>query len=269
MSNTPPAFTKTYKAAGTPNVPYFSLSEIDPGKTGIINKRSFSKAIRSAFPDKDYDGLIILDWEGEDFNTLKFKPIEEQSFNKSIQQFIALIKYTRELRPKAQIGVWDLPLSIYYVNVDTTWRKRNSLIDEIIMECDVLMPNLYDYYPTGAVPWQDDTAYVREVLKVTFEKATKYNKAVMPFVWHRYSDAVEASALKAIEPYEFVQQMKLIAETSYFGRKVNGVIWWQEDLYYINIKAPNIMKEMKGMDVLAYREKVLLEYWQLLRTIFR
>lgn len=269
MSNTPPKFEQTYKAAGIPNIPYFSMQDIDPDKSGNLNKASFSKSIQKAFPDKNYSGLIILDWEGEDFDVLKFKPINNNTYNNSLKKYLDLVKYTRQLRPKAQIGIYDIPMAIYFVKVDTTWRRRNSLIESLINACDVLMPSLYDIYPTGAVSWQDDTTYITEVLKLTLEKAAKFNKAVIPFVWHRYSDAIQESGLYAIEPEEFYRQIKLMSEISYNGRRINGVIWWQEDLYFMNIKAPNIVREMGKEDPLTYREGVLLRYWDLLRRVYR
>lgn len=98
--------------------------------------------------------------------------------------------------------------------------------------------------------------------------AVKFRKPVLPFIWHRYSDAIPETGLKKIDEGEFVHQLRLMRSVSYRRKKINGVIWWQEDLYFLNVSAPNITKEMEGIERDKYRDDVLLKYWSLAKKVF-
>ncbi len=92
------------------------------------------------------------------------------------------------------------------------------------------MPSLYEVYPTGAVSWQNDTAFIKQNLLKTLQHAYKYNKPVLPFIWHPYFNAIVESRVLSIEPKEFLNQAMLMKSVSRNGKKINGVIWWQEYL---------------------------------------
>lgn len=269
MSNMPANFSKNIKSAKIPNCIYFSTNYIDPLNTLKIDKIAFKTQLNKQVPDLNYKGILVLDWENEIFDTLREGKPNTQIWDEGVSNFIEAIKYAKKLRPKAQWGYWNIPLAIYFVKLDTLWSKRIDATEKLIQECDILMPSLYDVYPTGAVSWQDDTAFIKQNLLKTLAIASKYDKPVLPFVWHRYSDAVKESGLTSIEPKEFANQLALMKSVSYKGKKINGVIWWQEDLYFINVKSANIMKEMKGRSNERYRDDVLSQYFRILKKLFK
>lgn len=269
MSNMPVNFSKSIKLNKVPNCLYFSNDDIDPKKTCRINQSNFKKVLDKKVPDINYKGILILDWENEGFDSLREGKPYSKMWNQTIDNFIAAIRYAKKLRPKAQWGYWNIPLAIYFVKVDTLWDDRIDATSKLVKECDILMPSLYDVYPTGAVSWQDDTAFIKSNLEKTLQLGLKYNKPVLPFVWHRYSDAVKESGLASIEPKEFANQIALMKSISYKGKKINGVIWWQEDLYFINIKSKNVLDEMVGKQQDNYRDEVLIKYFSILRKLFK
>jgi len=199
---------------------------------------------------------------------LKFsKQVNSAEFEEAVNVFIEVIQFSKLLRPKAQWAYWDIPGSIYYVEVDAFWQARYDGLERLLSEVDILMPHLYDYYPDGVRSAHEDSAYIQEILKKTLEKAVKFKKPVLPFIWHRYSDAIKETGLISINEIEFLRQLKEMCEVSYEGKKINGVIWWHEDLYFINIEAPNIMKEMGTKNRDSYRDEVLYKYWSLAKEV--
>lgn len=269
MSNSGPQFSEVLKRAGLRNCIYFSGRDIDPGQTGRLNKEALKISVDRLVPDTAFQGILMLDWEDSLYNRLKFGGnIDDKGFDDAVNEFIRVLQYAKTLRPRAQWAYWDIPMSIFWVDVDTLWRRRIDRISPLLKEVDILMPHLYDYFPNGVRSGREDSAYIVQILTKTLEMAVKFRKPVLPFIWHRYSDAIPETGLKKIDEREFVQQLRLMRSVSYKRKKINGVIWWQEDLYFLNISAPNITKEMEGIERDKYRDEVLMKYWSLAKQVF-
>lgn len=269
MSNSAPQFGEVLKRAGLRNCIYFSGRDIDPEQTGTLNKAALKVSVDRLVPDTAFAGILVLDWEDSLYNRLKFGGnIDDKGFDAAVDEFIRVLRYAKTLRPRAQWAYWDIPMSIFWVDVDTLWRRRIDRISPLLKEVDILMPHLYDYFPTGVRSGREDTAYIVQILTKTLEMAVKFQKPVLPFIWHRYSDAIPETGLKKMDEKEFLQQLRLMRSVTYKRKKINGVIWWQEDLYFLNISAPNITKEMEGIERDKYRDDVLLKYWSLARQVF-
>lgn len=263
MSNSPREFGKILKSAGIRNCIYFTGKDIDPGKKNKLNTENFTKALNKLVPDKNYSGILILDWEDSLYHILKYDiDINNERYEKAIDEFINVIQFAKQERPKAQWAYWDIPMSIYWVKVDTLWKKRYDKLNRLLENVDILVPHLYDYFPPKIRSKEEDEAYIKEILTKTLEKAYKLKKPVLPFIWHRYSDAIPETSLKQIEEGDFKDQLQLMKNVSFKGKKINGIIWWQEDLYFINIKEPHIMLEIGDKSINEYRDQVLLKYYR-------
>ena len=243
--------------------------EIDPDNDGQVNYDVLRSAINLKVPNKLEAGYCLLDWEGLQFEYLKFSAIDEDSMNAIVNKFLDMLAYARSLRPLAKWGVYDMPVTTYWVNQDTTWAKRAAIITPLIKQCDVLAPCLYDYFQTGSYEWMNDDAYINITIRRSLEFAQKFNKPVLPFIWHRYHNATERVGFYCINPEEFSKQVKQIAVASLGKRRVDGVVWWQEDMYYYNIKEPQFIKEAAGRSMAKYLDDTILKYLNIIQNALK
>lgn len=234
--------------------------EIDPDNDGQMNDSVFANAVYTKIPDRNESGYCILNWEGPQFEYLKFQPINSDSMTRIVNKYRVLLAKARQLRPKAKWGIFDMPVTTYWIKQDTTWRKRLEVILPLIKEVDLLAPCLYDYFQTGSYPWMDDSAYYTGNLLRSLELGNKYHKPVFPFIWHRYHNATEKVGMLCIDPVEFENQVRLISQFKLKGSACAGLVWWQEDLYYYNISDPQVMKEAAGRKSEDYLDWVILKY---------
>ncbi len=217
--------------------------EVDPDNDGQVNYDVLRQAIVKKIPNRNETGFCILDWEGPQFEYLKFGAIDVDSMNAIVRKFHAMLSYAEKMRPKAKWGIYDMPVSTYWVKQDSLWPKRAAIIQSLVSRCAVLAPCLYDYYQTGSYSWMDDEAYIKMTIERSLQMAEGTNKVVLPFVWHRYHKS-----------------------TTWKGKHINGLVWWQEDLYYYQIGEPQFLREAAGRDKLAYLDDVILKYLAIIRA---
>lgn len=237
--------------------------EIDPNNIGQVNYELLINSISKKIPNKNEEGICILDWEGPQFEYLKFAKIDYDSMNRIVKKFNDMLTFARQLRPYAKWGIYDMPVTTYWVKQDTSWQIRSKIIVPLIKNCDILCPSLYDFFSTGSYEWMDDEAYYKINTERALILSKKYNKKVYPFMWHRYHDATEKIGLTCINPDEFVTQLKLINKIKVDNKGIDGLIWWQEDQYYLGIKHPVILNELKGRTNESYLDEIALKYLDL------
>ena len=73
----------------------------------------------------------------------------------------------------------------------------------------------------------------------------KFNKPVLPFVWHRYHPSNKQIGLQLIPINEFEKYIASILHTSYKGTKASGIVWWGEDQYDYNVKSKELLTEFQ------------------------
>ncbi len=251
------------------NIPIIYHHEIDPGNTGRVDYALVSQAIETRIPGREEAGICILDWEGPQFEFLKHGKIDHDSMSAIVSKFIELLAFARKMRPRAKWGIYDMPVSTYWVNQDSTWPQRSEIIFPLLRQTDVFCPSLYDYFKTGSYGWMDDEAYIRVTLERNLALAKQLNKPVIPFVWHRYHDATEVVGLKCIDPDEFSNQIAQMLTTNYSNTRISGLVWWHEDGYYYSSGDKRVLEEAAGKSKNDYLDDVIPKYLAILTDLIK
>ncbi|MFN4007270.1 MAG: hypothetical protein ACK4HE_07150 [Chitinophagaceae bacterium] len=270
-SNAGPSFSKILAKAGDRNTLYITNDDIDIDNDGKANLSDFKKAVELKVANKNYSGIVTIDWEGVGYNYLKFATrVRKDSADFIINEYLKLIRIGKQLLPKAQWGIYDIPFATYWSWLSDTWKQRIDLMDRLLKEVDVLMPCLYDYYPASTtIGKQYDSLYITQCLQKSLQKSVQFKKPVMVWVWHRYHDYIEASGLQLIDTTEFIQHMRWIAQVQYKGKRVQGVIWWHEDLYFLRIKKPVLVAEQGQKTEQQFLDDAITPYYRLLTQVFK
>lgn len=269
-SNAGTSFQKVLSKAGDRNAPYFTERNIDSNRDGKPDLAFFTKEVNRLVPNMKFSGILTLDWEGKGYDFLKNDTnIRPKEFDAALQPFIQLIRHAKKLRPQAKWGFWDMPSSIYWVTVNKQWTRRINALDALLKECDVLLPSLYDYYPsTEGHGQRTDPIYLETILRTSLEKGVKLKKPVVPYIWHRYHDVMPDWGNKSIDPMEFEETIQAMLNIQYKGQKISGVVWWHEDKYLLNIQSPLVKKEQQGASDSEYMDNTMWTYYNILKQYF-
>jgi hypothetical protein len=256
---------KQYMSKGQyKRIPIIYHSDIDPNNTGQIDYALLGKAIQQKIPNSNETGICILDWEGPQFEFLKHGVIAQDSMAAIVRKFKDMLFYARQLRPKARWGIYDMPVTTYWVGRDTSWATRKQLLMPLLQKVDVLCPSIYDFFQTGSYDWMDDPAYFSTMVQRSLQLGSQLQKPVLPFIWHRYHDATEKVGLLCVNEQEFTSQLRQMLNVSQNGRYLDGLIWWHEDGYYYTSGDQRIMREAQDKTKNQYLDAVIPRYAKLI-----
>ena len=216
---------------------------IDPDRDFNINTFVLKKKLTQYFPDKSDCGIILYDWEGEAFTKLASSKKGSADFKIVEGAFIKAIKIGKAYRPNVKFGYYATPFRKYW-NRDEGWRVNNQKLEKLFKEVDILFPSVYDFYCDSDLKNPEaDYKYIEDNVKLALEFADKYDKAVIPLVWHRYHSSNKTRSLETIDPTEFKKHVSKALTTEYNGKRVEGVAWWSADRYYHKTKVKSVMKQ--------------------------
>ncbi len=258
-----PVVKKNVKASGMINYAILYTHDIDTKDTVGIDSAYFISRLDILVPQKNYAGLIMIDWEGRAYDLFKTEIPNSEKFVYARQKMEGLIIWLRKLRPDAKLGNYGIPLTSYWWKTDSMLHKRNDALMPLMKKTDFLLPCLYDIFEDGSKPWLDEKGYAVYNTRASIKYAQLLKKQTYPVIWHRYHDATEKVGLLCIPEPEFAKHIKAILHTAYNKKTCNGLIWWQEDLWFAKTDK-KIEKEINGRAAAEYTDNVIERYREII-----
>jgi hypothetical protein len=207
-----------------------------------LRKSDIKSTLDEKVPSHNYNGIIVLDWEGEKMSDILEGAADGTGkFISASEMFIQAYDYVKLLRPRATVGFYGFPARNYW-NRNEEWEKQNQKIGLFLSQFDAIFPSVYDFYETTDANREQELSYVRENVAAALEVGARYKLPVYPFVWHRYHDSNKEVGLNLIPLDEFREHVREVSSTVFNGEKVKGIIWWSAERYFYNIRKTNQVK---------------------------
>ena len=224
---------------------------IYPSNPLLVDENTLSLAIVKAFPDANAGGYATMDFEGLAFDILAHKSASDSQYQAVLAQFQKALTVAKRVRPNVKWGFWGIPFRRIIFTDDQAWTDNNDKLAPLLQNIDVFFPSIYASYSLlGKFAEEGDlngrSIYAKDV-KESLRLAVKFNKPDLPFVWQRY-EVNDEHRDKVIPPTQFKAIVNDIANTTYNGKKVNGMVLWSADVYFYAHKNKTISKEAPDMN---------------------
>lgn len=187
-----------------------------------VNK--FVNSLNSKIPSVEKSGYAVLDWEGEKEVALN-EQIDPNKLYKAKTDFIYVIKLAKKLRPNIKWSFYGFPTTNFW-SPSLSWENRNNRLQDLFVQMDFFAPSLYLFYPPSQLCSLMTNNYLHKNLAFAFKLSKKYNKEVIPFIWHRYHPSNDKYGLKLVYVNDFRNYTKTLFNYSSTGLKVQKIIWW-------------------------------------------
>ena len=235
----------------------------------LFSPASMEKAMDKTIPDKNATGLGVLDWEGYPYNVvIGYQKASDLEYQKWLKAYIDVIKYAKFLRPKMKWSFYAMPPRTYqqYIQIKEPWPWLDKFIP-LLREVDFLAPGCYLWYAgADGIGNKFMDHYLDVYVRYSVELGVKLNKPVYPFVWNRYSDNS-----KMMDKNTFYQYVYRIITTLNFGKRVDGILWWNCEDYLYSTRAGNtyLTEEYKTItDRFAYQIQIFQTYLNAIKPLF-
>ena len=245
-----------------PRVYACNLKNLDSNNDGVVEDEKLRDWLKRTFPNPNTKGYGVLDLEGKAEKTLHHKPKGSNEFNKALTEFLRALTIAQKERPNIKWGFYGLPFRDYW-NRDNGWHEDNAKIEVIFQQSDVIYPSIYDFFKSADIPKHRvrDSLYVSDNVKEALKYGEKYNKPVLPFIWHRYHNSMKEIALERVEWEEMRQHITAALEAEVNGQYINGLVWWGDDQYFYNSKNKTVLKEVnKHQSYQDYHNSFTVDY---------
>lgn len=193
----------------------------------VFDQTKFLKALNSRIPNKDAVGYAVLDWEGQGLEVLT-KGKSNPDFNKVKGEFIKAIKFAKAARPNIKWSFYGIPTRNYW-STNQKWINNNFDLKEVLKLQDFISPSLYVLYLKGEQKSGLDLNYIKSNVSLALRLGKELNKPVYPFIYHRNRTPKRGYNDSLVEYDLWDFYLKNISETSYYGKKINGLIWWNSE----------------------------------------
>lgn len=204
--------------------------QIDPNKTGSIDKDIFLKNLKNFFPNTSSEGVLCIDLENKVFDDLIKFDESTIEFKRAKETFIWMIKRSKIMFPNVRVGIYGLPLRDYYFKTIKDYRK----FDSILVLTDIIFPSLYTMYPDSQFGRVRNEKYLKDNLVIALELGIRLNKPVIPFVWNVVHPSNKKYGGKLIDANEMIKNVVFIKEFRFKDNVVEGVVWWDPDYKSFN-----------------------------------
>lgn len=254
------AMSKKIGQYGFTTMPIIDVKTNADGYT--YDEKKLLEDLEKQFPDPNDSRYLTLDWEDHPFDVLYQNRNTATPLGTVVQQYIKLFKLVKSKRPNLKVGFYGLPIKEYWKR-DQSWRSHNNNLDPILKIVDVIYPTVYIPYKEGVEAKAEDILnFLKDNIESALMYGVKYNKPVYPYIWQRYHIANKTVALMPIPYSVFNKQMKVIYNTSYKGKKIDGTILWSAEFYYfLQTQSKNVP------DISIYRFNDQNEIWRYLNII--
>jgi hypothetical protein len=219
-------FTTTLAEYGAKKAHIIYQHVIDYDRDGRFD--GVSSAFRSRVQAAPAGAICALDWEhafgvGGGFTKALGGRDGATRQKQAIAEAIKAIDAARAIRPDCKYGYYQVPFNGWsYSTLSTTpdwWLAQVSTIQPLLAHCDVLMPDIYQYYKVGVdISVQEDAKRMTNYANLC--KQCSYGKPIYPFVWEIYHSA---------GPYdnEVISPEQIKAHVGAFTKVAgDGLYWW-------------------------------------------
>ncbi|MBD1856031.1 MULTISPECIES: hypothetical protein [Leptolyngbya] len=204
---------------GKPNVGLMPMRVDDRGffatKERITPDRAATqKNARTTAENYSYFTIDIEHWK------VNIGADSEAEVRESIDKFLRIIEWTREVAPSLKIGVYSIPpIRDYWTPVRNhpaglkSWRAINQFLKPIADASDFITPSLYTFY--------DDVPGWVTYASGNIEEAQQFGKPVYPFLWCRYHPSNRQRRNQFIDGNFWRTQLETVRD-----RGANGLVLW-------------------------------------------
>lgn len=221
-----------------------------------FSKEIMNKNISLRFPNKNSEGIGLLDWEGSKAQILYgAKKVSEKQFNSTVNEFISALRYAKQLRPNVKWSFYGLPVRVLNNHTYSDWKSKVMKLKPLFNEMDYICPNLYLFLRSDKTKYDED---IKQHINLALKIGKDYNKPVLGLVWHRYQTNSEL-----VDPVFFKSYINKLSQFSYQGKKLSGIIWWNSEGFNYKRKSryPKINQEYKAVsDDMSYQKSLLSSY---------
>jgi hypothetical protein len=209
----------------TKNVQLLAQGTITNGNDTIMEPAKVIKFLNKFFPDKNSEGMVVIDWERGIFQTMAKRPEGDKRFIRAETKFLDLIDEIKKHRPRIKVAVYQLPVRAYKPHLHERYNTPGKW-DNLLSKTDFICPSVYIVYPDEQKGHQWNLDYIKLNLDVALIYGKRFNKPVMPFFWHRVHFSNDNWGKQIIQKEVLADYVKLIANYSYNGYRVSGAFWW-------------------------------------------
>lgn len=229
-------------------------SMIDPNKSGQVDFKHLNKRIDKLIPNKKSNEAILIDWE-EPFQVMKEVYEDQEKFKLLSDQYIALVKFLRNLRPNAKVAIYGIPFVAYKVKWPPMQVNEDKRFDPILSEVDFISPGIYPRHRDEDVGLKSNQTYIKSNLEVSFKYAERLNKPVVPFIWPYYHPSNKKYAYKSLTISEVQNYLDSFFDYEYKegGSKISGIIWF--DNQFSTAQRKNYKEHQRTLKI---RDSVLI-----------
>ena len=225
----------------------YANRNIDTNLDGNFEKETFLNKLFEVFPDKESAGILVLDWERTGARVLKKNSPKSKKFQQTLHEMVSLLQLVHQSRPQVLVGYYGLPFRIRN-GVNKNYVKRQNALTPIFKSSDIIFPSIYNIrVNTNPSTRKKEYLYVKNTVEYSLKIAKKYNKYVIPFIWHRYHGSDPNKPLGLIPVEEFKNECKKAKDAVYKGKTINGVVWWSNDYRsYLKKRRDRLAKSAKS-----------------------
>jgi hypothetical protein len=200
-----------------------------PDDKSRVNLESVREFLTKNYPSTTSTGYLFMNWESGPYLAMKKYPVTDSRFKAAESEILKLINEVKKLRPYIKITMYQMPYRFWYANQNELYNGVGKF-DNIFPKLDFIAPSYYILKPDEEVGEARNLQYLRENLDVALAYGKKFNKPVIPFVWHKIhpNESVDYAG-EIMQKEAFAKYIKYIASYSFNNYKAAGV-WWYDSL---------------------------------------
>lgn len=234
-------------------------NNVDPDSNSLEDIRKLKAYLTAKQFSSD---IIVLDWEGESFKTLKEETVGS-SRNAATQKRI-LVQYKHAVQilsehvgPSIRTGYYGIP------------SKKFSEADKPIADTPAinnLQTSVDSFFPSGYLSLsrngRSNKVVVVKYLQAALDKSCELGSQAYVFVNHRWHKRSKLNPLALIPPDRFSSLVREISELRSKNCSYAGIIWWSADFRLMQKGNQNIVNELRDYreDYDNYFDMVLKSY---------
>lgn len=249
------------KTEGITKVAYVNDGQFLGTTPFSFNPELLTQEIERAVPNPEVASVVFIDLESPYLDYLMNEDVQSDSFQKSLQLFMEVIRLAKKMRPNTKWGFYGLPFTTYWNRTPDFYQKITK-IEPLLQECDILFPSLYIFYEDSDKNYYlENKKYAIENTQQIIKISKRLKKSAYVFVWHRYHPSNEKKGNTLLPEKVYLTHIKRIINATFEGRKIDGIVWWGSDNYSFREKHQGMFEEFSGKkeDYKVFNDKILLK----------